>query len=524
MRMLHRLLSLAAAGLFGVAVPALAQVELAWSDLPGGVAVARDAGDHVLTARWDYNPAGDIYVARRSPDGTLLWEVRFDNLDSTRHEVATGVAVDSAGHALVSGTIRSGYSNPVNAASLLMKFSPDGQLVWRRVFGSDFDGSSTVRVLVDDQDRAYTVGLGVGPAGLVASVRQFAADGSPGWVWFDTAGIGRPWHAKRAPGGATLVAARGTVGSVDGFAKVDAAGRTVWTYVTPSLTAGDLAGDSAGNSYVVHEHYGVGGTLVRKLGPDGALLWERTHPMSAFRVETLPDGGALLSGFPSANAGGAAFARFGPAGDLRWSIDDASGAGLLLHAQMLVDAQGNGYLAGSNLFEMGVVRVNADGSPAWTGWVPFGTAAGIALGSQGQVYVTGGQTARLDQATLPQAVDLVLTLSDAPDPVAVRSALTYTARVDNRGTGAAQNVRLSLPLPGTLLWRTSTASQGACTGGANVACDLGALAPGASATVTVVALPRRAGTVTVTGQVSAQESDLVPEDNTATASTVVRRR
>lgn len=521
---MRRPASLVVAALALVASAATAQVQLTWSSLPGGVSVARDGADQVFTARWEYNPGGDIWVAKRSADGALLWEARYDNVDVNRHEVATWVAADSTGHVLVSGTIRSGYSNPVDAASVLMKFAPDGQLAWRRVFGNDFDGSSTVRVLVDAQDRAYTVGLGVGPAGLVASVRQFGADGSPGWVWFDTAGIGRPWNAKRSPDGATLVAARGVVGSVNGYAKVDAAGRTVWTYVTPSLTAGDASGDAAGNSYVVHENYGVGGTVLRKLGPDGSLLWERTHPMSAFRVETLPDGGAMLGGFPSSGAGGAAFARFGPAGDLRWNIADASGAGLLLHAQMLVDAQGNGYLAGSNLFDMGVVRVNADGSPAWTGWVPFGTSAGIALGSAGQVYVTGGRTARLDQAASPAEVDLVLDLADAPDPVAILGRLTYTATLRNQGDAAASAVRFTLPLPSTVKWRASSASQGQCSGSTTVTCELGGLAPGGSASVTVEVTPRRRGSVSVTAHAAAAEPDRVPADNTATAVTQVVRR
>ncbi len=521
---MRALLSMTAAALALAASAASAQVQLAWSSLPGGVSVARDAADQVFSARWEYNPGGDIWLAKRSADGTLLWEVRHDNLDNSRHEVATWVAADSTGHALVSGTIRSGYSSPVDAASVLMKFAPDGQLVWRRVFGSDFDGSSTVRVLVDAQDRAYTVGLGVGPAGLVASVRQFGADGSPGWVWFDSAGIGRPWQARRTPDDAILVSARGVVGSVNGYAKVDASGRTVWTYVTPSLTAGDAAGDAAGQSYVVHERYGVGGTLLRKLRPDGGLLWERSHPMSAFRVETLPDGGAMISGFPSAGTGGAAFARFGPDGDLRWSLDDASGAGLLLHAQMLVDAQGNGYLAGSNLFDMGVVRVNADGSPGWTAWVPFGTSSGIALGGAGQVYVTGGTTARLDQAAVPPGVDLALSLADAPDPVAVLGRLTYTASVHNQGNRAASGVRFTLPLASTVKWRSSSASQGLCSGSTTVVCELGVLAPGAAASVTVEVTPRRRGTVSVTAQVASSEPDTAPADNTAGATTQVQRR
>ena len=127
-----------------------AEPTLAWVTEPGGVAVALDAADTVDTARWDYNPAGDIYVAKRDVFGVLQWEVRYDNTDTTRHEVATWVDTDSAGNVLVSGTIRSGYSAPVNAASVLMKFAPDGRLLWRRVYDSSFDGSSTRKLLVDE--------------------------------------------------------------------------------------------------------------------------------------------------------------------------------------------------------------------------------------------------------------------------------------------------------------------------------------------------------------------------------------
>ena len=128
---------------------ALPAQTIAWLNEPGGVAVARDAADNVYTARWDYNPGGDIHVARRDAAGTLIWEERFDNLDGTRHEVATFVAADNGGNVLVSGTVRSGFANPVNAASVLMKFAPDGALLWRRVYGGDFDGSSTRRLVID---------------------------------------------------------------------------------------------------------------------------------------------------------------------------------------------------------------------------------------------------------------------------------------------------------------------------------------------------------------------------------------
>lgn len=370
----------------------------AWSNEPSGVAVARDAADNVYTARWDYNTAGDIYAAKRDSAGSLLWEVRFDNLDSTRHELATFVATDSSGNLLVSGTIRSGFSNPVNAASLLMKFGPDGQLLWRQVYGSDFDGSSTRRLVMDPQDRAYVLGLGACPAGLMGTVRQFNADGSAGWIWCDGVGVGAPTMIKRAPDGQFVIAARSVTGSMQGYARIDTTGQTVWWLAgITSLTVGDIAADADGNSYLVYADPSQGSRL-RKVSPTGNTIWERQHPMAAFRVEVGPDGAPILSGFPNTGSGGATFAKFSPGGELLWTNPNASGVSLLLHSAMLVDAAGSAYVSGSTLTDMGVAKVNADGSTAWAKLLPGGSTTGMVLGSENQLYLAGGiYAARIDQ-------------------------------------------------------------------------------------------------------------------------------
>lgn len=386
-------------------ITAAGAVTIAWSNEPGGVAVAVDASDNVLTARWDYNPAGDIYVAKRDAAGTLLWEVRYDNIDNTRHEVATWVGTDRAGNVLVSGTIRSGYSSPVNANSVLMKFSPGGALLWRRVYDTPFDGSSTRKLLVDAADNIYVLGLGTSPSGQRTTVRKFAPDGSTLWAWFDPVGIGAPLNVKFSPDGALVISARGITGSINGYAKVSASGATIWTLAgIPSLTAGDIAGDAAGNAFLVNGNYAAGsGSLVRKVGPAGTTLWERAHPMAAFRVEVGSDLAPVVSGFPSAGTVGAAFAKYDADGTLLWSNLDADGPGvaLLAHAQMQLDAGNNAYLAASTMSQMGVTKVLSTGASDWTALIPYGYAAGLAFGTQGRVFVVGGTTARLDQQGAP---------------------------------------------------------------------------------------------------------------------------
>jgi hypothetical protein len=118
-----------------------AQVIVDWANSPGGISLATDISNNVYSVNWDYNPGGDITLTKRDAGGNIQWEVSYNNTNQTRHEVATWVETDGSGNIIVTGTIRSGYSNPVNANSLIMKYDPTGNLLWRHVYETDFDGS-----------------------------------------------------------------------------------------------------------------------------------------------------------------------------------------------------------------------------------------------------------------------------------------------------------------------------------------------------------------------------------------------
>jgi len=377
-----------------------ADVHVDWVEETAGVALALDASDAVYTVHYVYNPGGDIVLTKRAADGTLLWERSYDQTDPTRWERASWVATDPAGNVVVCGTSMSGYSNPVEAASVLMKFDPQGALLWRRVYESSFDGSSARQCLIDEAGDIYVLGIGSGPPGYVTKVRRFAPDGTPGWVYYDAVGIGAPVNMKFTPDGALLLVGRGIYGSVNGYAKIGRDGRAIWSRGgILSLTVGDAAGDAAGNTYIVHQDYAAGsGTAVAKLDPAGATLWSRTHPLSGFRVEVGSDQCPVVCGFPNAGSGGASFVKLDPAGALRWANPDADGPlGLLLHARLIVDRQDAVYLAAGTLFEMAVCKVSSEGASEWTLTMPRSYANGIALASDGDVFVVGGATARIDQ-------------------------------------------------------------------------------------------------------------------------------
>ena len=124
----------------------------------------------------------------------------------------------------------------------------------------------------------------------------------------------------------------------------------------------------------------------------------------------------------------------------------------------------------------------------------------------------------------PPAADLVLSLTDIPDPLTVNGQLTYTITVRNNGPGTATGVRVvdSLP-PGAVLAGPAFSSQGECSGTVTVVCDLGTLAAGAhnEATVTINVIPTVTGLLSNAAHVTAVEPDPDPANNSRTETTTV---
>ncbi|MBK9513662.1 MAG: hypothetical protein IPO05_08545 [Flavobacteriales bacterium] len=375
-----------------------AQVTVDWNVLEVGLSIALDQQNNVFTVNYDGNLGGDITLTKRSSTGALLWTAAYDQTSTTRTDRATWVATDLQGNAIVTGTITSGFSNPVNANSLVEKFSPTGQLLWRVVYENDFDGSSTRKCVVDRAGFIYVLGIGTGPNGQVTKVKKFSPAGVPVWDWFDV-GIGGPINIKFTPDSALVIAHRGVTGSVNGYTKLTRNGATIWNYTANSITVGDLAGDALGNTYLVHTAYpSSSSSIIRKVSPSGTLIWQNSYPITAYRVEVGSDNAPVISGFPSGGSGGAAFLKADASGTQLWVNNNVDGPeNYLLHAQMMMDASNNAYLCAGTLFAMGICKVNSDGSTGWFITTPSSYSNGFVLGSDQAVYVTGGGTARLAQ-------------------------------------------------------------------------------------------------------------------------------
>jgi uncharacterized repeat protein (TIGR01451 family) len=118
--------------------------------------------------------------------------------------------------------------------------------------------------------------------------------------------------------------------------------------------------------------------------------------------------------------------------------------------------------------------------------------------------------------------DLALGMIAQPSPVILGQNLTYTISVTNNGPSSATGVFVTHQLPGSVLFESASSSQGICSqSGGLVTCNLGSLAPAATATVTVVVSPGATGTISSTASVTSQQPDPNPSNNSATVLTQV---
>jgi uncharacterized repeat protein (TIGR01451 family) len=126
----------------------------------------------------------------------------------------------------------------------------------------------------------------------------------------------------------------------------------------------------------------------------------------------------------------------------------------------------------------------------------------------------------VDPANAGQA-DLSITASAAPNPVTVGNPLTYTITVSNTGPDAASAVAVTDALPVGTTFVSATASQGTCTDVLAVECDLGTVAAGAQATVTIVVQPAIPGTLVNVIAAASGTADPSSGNNSVSVSTTV---
>jgi uncharacterized repeat protein (TIGR01451 family) len=118
-------------------------------------------------------------------------------------------------------------------------------------------------------------------------------------------------------------------------------------------------------------------------------------------------------------------------------------------------------------------------------------------------------------------VDLSIVKSGSPARQEGLGNITWTMVVKNNGPDTDTGVKVSDPMPAGNTFVSATTTQGSCTGGAVLNCDIGTMAVDATVTITLVTSPSTFGTQTNTAVVSGDKPETTLANNTATASVVI---
>ncbi|HUS16862.1 MAG TPA: hypothetical protein VM536_17840 [Chloroflexia bacterium] len=294
LRLAVRLLGLTALVLVSLAGAGRAQAatlltESTWGgpadEVTGGAAVAADGSTYLAGFTTSFgNGDLSLFIIKFAPDGSLAWQRTWDGPESFGSDQATDVAVAPDGTVYVAGATQG-----TGGDALLLKFAPDGTLLWQRTWGGPAnEGAEAVAVAPDGTVYLSGATTSFGSGDTQLFVVQFAPDGSLRWqrTWGPASGQG----VAVAPDGAVYVAGVAPRPG-GGFAfdlvllKLDATGALIWQR---AYAAGEIA-DARGGVAVGPDGaiYVAGGlqqprqrivdlnTLLLKFAPDGSLAWDR---------------------------------------------------------------------------------------------------------------------------------------------------------------------------------------------------------------------------------------------------------
>lgn len=174
-------------------------------------------------------------------------------------------------------------------------------------------------------------------------------------------------------------------------------------------------------------------------------------------------------------------------------------------------ADPSGYGQGQQLMGSMTVQTDDQGVASFSVSLPPNAGPGEVISAT--ATDGSGDTSEFAEAIPVQGqINLVLTGTATPDPVADGADLTYALTVKNLGMAAAYNVMLNDQLPAGVSLVSASPSQGYLIpqeGGGGLEFDLGTIAGGASATATVVVQtsPSSLGTITDAATITSQQTD-----------------
>ena len=301
--------------------------------------------------------ANDIFVAKFSPSGQLLWSQRFGG-PTNEGERGVRVGLDGAGNVLLTGMFETGSDfggGPLVVLSknevFILKLDPSGTPLWCKTFGAP---------------SLSTESLAVSASGNVAVTGYFGGTVDLAGAVLTSAGSNDIFVAELGPSGAPIWGrAFGDVGADNGasIAFTPAGNVFVTGYFSGTVGFGPVPLTSAG----------LGDIFVAKLDLTGTTLWSKRFGDASFQ------------------------------GDVTLAVDGLADVFLLGRLNGTVDF-GAGPLTGVTKKDIFLAKLDPSGVPLWSKAFN-GTSsligAGIAADSSGNVVMTGQVSGSVDLGSGP---------------------------------------------------------------------------------------------------------------------------
>jgi hypothetical protein len=155
------------------------------SDNDEAYAIAIDDSSNVYVTGVvdDYQNQGDYLTIKYFPNGDTAWVRRYNSYVGSGADKACAISFDASGNVYVTGTV--GYTM-IGSAFLTIKYYPNGDTAWTRVYSHEPIGSSYVGargITVDALNNVYVVGSSYDSSGeRVYATVKYDSDGNQLWV------------------------------------------------------------------------------------------------------------------------------------------------------------------------------------------------------------------------------------------------------------------------------------------------------------------------------------------------------
>ncbi|MBX7131739.1 MAG: SBBP repeat-containing protein [Fimbriimonadaceae bacterium] len=334
------------------------------------VAMATDSAGALVVVGQTYSGSdADMWIAKFNASGGLMWSATYAGT-STDQDVASEVALDSAGNVYVAGTSGTSFA--------LLKYNSSGVRQWVQRFQDTVNGYSVANGLaLDGSGNVIITGTSAATNSAATDIVtiKYSSLGAQQWLYRYTSTGGRNEIANAI--------------KCDSLGNVIIAGTA-----SDALTDFDM--------------------LLLKISPTGTKLWEQRYngpgvwdEGTALAVENGTNA-IVLAGF---SQGYWVTQKFTSAGVRSWTVEEPAGWWDVSPVAVGIDGTGSivvcGYqdmADGAYLYDMGVIKYGSDGTRQWSrayNGVNNGpdVPRGMCVEPDGDIFVVGYSAFDLDLLT-----------------------------------------------------------------------------------------------------------------------------